>query len=148
MSFFVAVERYSNWLVDKENEFSFYGLPERHLKKAATIKTGDVLLIYVSSGYSAFAGARRVSSDKLLRLAYGGDYDVACPCAISTEPLVSADPQDWVPVKQLVGKLSFLGSGDWRQQFRTSIKPISDQDAAVILDALGVRSAAAGELGK
>ncbi len=133
MSFFVAVERYSNWLVDKENEFAFYGLPERHLKKAELVKAGDVLLIYVSSGRSAFAGARRVTTDKLLRLAYGGEYDVACPYAIATEPLVNVDPQNWVPVKQLVGSLAFLGTGDWRQQFRTSLKPVSDADGAVIL---------------
>lgn len=136
MSFFIAVERYDNWVVDKKNGFTFYGLPERHLKRAAVVKTGDILLIYVSSGRAAFAGARSVTSDKLVRLAYGGDYDVACPYAISTESLVALEESKWIPVKALHEQLSFLSAKDWRQQFRTSIKPISDEDGSMILTEL------------
>lgn len=145
MNFFVAVERIENWKVDKENDYSFYGLPERHVKKASAVAKGDILLAYVSSGLSAFTGARRVVSDDLVKLAFGGDYDVACPYALSTEPIVSLEPSQWVPVRSLVDKLDLTRSRDWRQQFRTSIKPISEPDGQLILHCLKVASASQEE---
>ncbi len=136
VAYFIAVERFENWLVDKENEFAFFGLPERQIKKADHVKTGDILITYISSGYSMLAGARRVVGEGLVRLAYGGEYDVACPYAIPTKPILTAEPEKWVSIKALAPELSFIGKKDWRQLFRTSLKPVNDKDGDFVIQNL------------
>ena len=56
----LIIERVDNWEADRENGFSFFGLPPRYRNVSSAIKKGDKVYCYVSSGISAFADIRVV----------------------------------------------------------------------------------------
>ena len=60
----LVVERYENWLVDRDRKFATLGFPERMKRRVSSLKAGDRLVIYVSSGCSAITGVREVLSSE------------------------------------------------------------------------------------
>lgn len=141
----LIVERLENWEVDRDSDFSRFGLPERLERRASEVRKGDRLVAYVSSGISAFADVRQATSDGVEKLRFGGDYDTAFPICIRTESLFSLDRPQWVPIRTLVSELSFTkGKRDWRQLMRNSLRLLSQSDAERIIDCMkGARSDAA-----
>jgi predicted RNA-binding protein len=137
MTHWLLVERLENWEVDRKEGFRRFGLPARKQRLAEQMRKGDKLIFYVSSGLSQFADIREVSEDGVFALGTGGGYDTAFPLFIATTPRLTLDPDKWVPIRDLIPKLSITSSkNDWRQVMRTSLREISDEDAEIIIDAM------------
>jgi hypothetical protein len=137
VAYWLLVERLENWEVDKQEGFRRFGLPERKESMASEIRKGDLLIIYVSSGISRFADIREATANEPRKLAFGGDYDTAFPLAISTEPHLTLDRPNWVPIHSLIEKLSLTaGKKDWRQVMRNTLRRLPDADAVAIIEAM------------
>ncbi|WP_156375886.1 hypothetical protein [Methylobacterium sp. Leaf125] len=132
MAYWIIVERYENWLIDKAEGFVRFGIPETKLKLAAFIVPGDKLITYVSSGISKFSDIRVVLDPPFTKMKFGGNYDTSYASAISTRKLVILPEESWVPVQELKGIIKILGTGDSRQIFRTSLKRLDNDDGLVI----------------
>ena len=137
MAFWLLVERLENWETDEREGFHRFGLPESKAALAAQIKTGDLLIFYVSSGISRFSDIREAVADGTRKLLHGGDYDTAFPIMLSTRPQLTLSRLSWVPIKPLIGGLSFTkGTSDWRQLMRTSLRHLNEADARLIINAM------------
>jgi hypothetical protein len=130
-SYWLIVERYDNWRVDRANNFCHFGVADRKKATAMKIKPGDLLVGYVS-GKSCFSDLRKVLSPPIIRLRLGGPYDAPFSIALSTEPLIIPPEENWIPVKELAARLSFLNATDWRQSFRSSLRPIPEADGRLL----------------
>ena len=84
-NYWIIVERIENWETDYSSGFKHFGLPERKRKMDSKIPSGDILVTYVSSGFSKISDLRRVSDANTKKLQLGGDYDTAYPIALQTE---------------------------------------------------------------
>jgi predicted RNA-binding protein len=137
MTYWLLVERLENWEVDRKEGFRRFGLPANKKQLASEMKKGDKLIFYVSSGLSKFADIREASEEGTFDLGVRGGYDTAFPISISTKPLLTLDLAQWVPIHDLISKISITATHkDWRQVMRTSLRRISDEDAEVIIDAM------------
>lgn len=135
-NYWIIVERYENWRVDKSENFKQFGIPEKKLSLAKRIRPEDILLTYISGGKRAFSDMRQVGSPPIIALKQGGPYDAAFSQAISTGPLLILPQDRWVPIRTILSELSFLSGKNWGQVFRTSLKAVPPADGAVIERAL------------
>lgn len=137
VAYWLLVERLVNRQIDKAEGFRRFGLSERHKALADQMKKGDILIFYVSSGISKFSDVRQTIADGTAKLGSSGDYDTAFPISISTRLQFALDRNQWVPFHDLKDKLSITaGKGEWRQIMRSSLRRLSDEDAAVIIGAM------------
>ena len=130
-SYWLIVERYENWGVDRAENFRRFGLPERKRTTASKIRPGDLLVVYVS-GKGCFSDIRRVTSPPIVNLKHGEPYDAAFAFAIATEPYITPTEDKWLSIHTLLKQLSFLSPTDWRQSFRSSLRSIPDTDGKLI----------------
>jgi hypothetical protein len=131
--YWLIVERYENWLVDRSENFRRFGLSERKVKPAERINPGDILITYVSRK-ACFADARRVRKPTMSRMRGGGPYQEPFSAALLTEPLVILDEDEWIPVSAVADQLSFLQTKrDWRQCFRNTLRVLAEADGNMIL---------------
>jgi predicted RNA-binding protein len=132
--YWLSVERYDNWETDKRAGFSFLGVTNRKLKLSSEMKAGDLLITYVSSGYSCFSDIREIVSDKPKISKFGLAYDEPYPYQIDTKPFIVLQEKKWIKIHDFVGKLSFLPiEKDWRQIMRNSPRKLSEEDALIIV---------------
>jgi len=137
MKFWLIVERYENWKIDRREGFKRFGLPLKKQKMARDMKAGDLLLTYISSGKSAFSDVRCVTKDGAEPIRRGSEYDTAFPIAIQTRPVVTLQETSWIPFKGLAPKLSFTaGHEDWRQLLRTSLRRLPNEDGLLLHQAI------------
>jgi len=128
----LIVERDENWKVDAANRFSFFGLPNRYQKFAAEIAKGDLVFCYVSSGKSAFADIRIVQETGLKRLKVQS-YDSAFAFYFSTASVLVLPRENWVSIRDIDSELELTrGRKDYRPLFQTSIRKLSEHDAALL----------------
>lgn len=133
----LLVERLENWTRDEQDGFKQFGLPDRRVKQGKSIKKGDLLFFYVSSGRSRFADIREATEPGVTKLRLGGDYDTPFPWCVRTRPVLTLPPERWVPIKPMIGTLAFTkASADWRQVMRNSLRKLDSGDAATILRAM------------
>jgi hypothetical protein len=125
--------RIGKWIRRKGSEDSDY--PKK--KTLADKINRDTLIFYISSEVSKFSDVREATADGTARLGSICNYDIGFPISISTRLEFALDPTKWVDIHGLVEKLSFTaGKADWRQILRSSVRLLSDDDAAVILGAM------------
>jgi EVE domain len=137
MTYWLFVERLENWEVDKNEGFRRFGLANNRRGLAEQIQMGDKLVFYISGGISKFSDIRELTAEGTFALGASGAYDTKFPLAIATKPSLTLDKDRWVPIKDLVTKLSFTaGGGNFRLFVRTSIRRLRDEDAAVITEAM------------
>lgn len=132
----LIVERVENNQIDREEGLARFGIPSRKASLAGEIKRGDLLITYISSGLGLLAEVRRATKSGVQLLGRGGNYDTAYPLAISTEPLIVLPRERWIPLKRLSESLRFTAGRDWRSLVRVSLRRLTDQDAAIIIDAI------------
>lgn len=133
-NYWIIVERIENWETDYASGFKQFGLPERKRKMASKIQPGDILVTYVSSGFSMIADLRRVTDAKSKKLHFGGDYDTAFPIALQTEPMTVLERERWITFHELSGQLELTREKrDWRQTFRQSLLPLSETDGRLLV---------------
>lgn len=137
MAYWLLVERLENWRTDKEEGFRHFGIPDRKLPLASGIKTGDTLIVYVSSGVSKFTDVRRARRDGAVTLGAAGNYDMGFPVAIQTIPEFALEQAHWVPMKGLADKLSLTaGRAEWRHVMRHCLRRLTNEDGEIILAAM------------
>ena len=134
MAHWLLIERLQNWRIDREEGFVRFGIPASKAPLAETVRAGDVLIFYVSSGISAFSHVREAAADGLRKLGLAGEYDVGFPFTLSTTPSLILPRRDWVPIQRLQDRLSFTRGRNLRVAMRTSIMKLRDEDARIILD--------------
>jgi hypothetical protein len=128
----LIVERMENWKVDASNKFAYFGITDAKKKLANEIRAGDRIFVYVA-GVRCFADVRCARKDGIRPLRMGGDYLDSYPWCLDTSPLFTLPPEKWLPVKEVVNKVSFLnGLKDWRQSFRTSLRALDKSDANIL----------------
>jgi len=133
--FWMAIESYSNWVADKENGFRFTGVTEYRSTNAARVNKNDMVFIYVPSPECAFSDVRRVMQGGLSRSSHAAEYDIPCSQGILTASLIVLDENKWVPIKKLVGKLSFIRlTVKWGYALRHSFRELNPDDAALIVN--------------
>lgn len=123
-----------NWMVDRNQGFIRFGIPERRIKLAAKLSAGDYLITYVSGGRSAFSDIRTVIDGKLEKLRFGGEYNGPYFAAVKTSPETILEEQDWLPVHEVKDNLALFGDGDWRQYMRVSLRQISSEDGLFLAE--------------
>lgn len=134
--YWVAIERLQNWRVDKRTGFKTFGVSLSTSRLASKTRPGDLVFMYVSSGRSAFADIREVTSESLGRLRMGGEYDDAFPLCIQTRSVAALPMENWIRFHGLAPKLSFTRrTRDWRQVMRRTLREINADDARIIVKA-------------
>lgn len=136
-NFWMAVESRHNWQADAKNEFRFLGVSEFSAQRATEVKRDDVMFVYVSKPKSAFADIRVALKDGLHRSPHTKAYDVPCYGGIVTKPLVVLEMETWLPIKTIIGGLSFLHlAPGWGNALRRSFRKLKGSDAQTILNAM------------
>jgi EVE domain-containing protein len=136
-----------NYEATKAHGFTVIGLKERNGNRAREIEPGDRIAFY-ATGVKAFAGSVRIEGEMYedsskVWPGKPGKVD-AYPWRFPTSPEVVLDEADWIPAESLADALDHVGKWPrehWTLAFQGQIRPISEHDAQLLLDAL---SAAAG----
>jgi EVE domain len=138
-----------NFAATREHDFSVIGLKERNRNRALEIAPGDRIVLYLTK-VMAFAAAIRVTGElyegrERIWPGKPGKAD-EYPWRFATEPELVAEEARWIPAASLVGDLEHIAKWPrehWKLAFQGQIRPVSEHDAAILVDRLG---AAAGAL--
>lgn len=117
----------------------FTGISEFRAKTEAQARKNDLIVMYVPSPYCTFADVRRVMQDGLARSAHTRKYETPCSSGLVTTPIQALDIKRWVPIRLLIGKLSFIKpSKRWGYALRNSFRTLTTNDAIFIVNAMVV----------
>lgn len=142
MANWLIVESVENWRADRASGFLSFGLPQRKSAMARTIQPGDTLFAYVS-GRGGFADVRRVTGSVGSKAKNNDDYDRAFGLNLPTAPVTILDEDRWIKAGDVHEALGLSPNPKaWPQFFRTSLRPITDAQAAVLLARLNGAAAA------
>ncbi len=131
-----------NLAATREHGYTVIGLKERNRTRALEIEPGDRIVLYVTREM-AFAGSIRVAApmfEARERIWPGkpGKAD-PYPWRFATEPEVVLEGDGHVPAEGLAPKLEHVRkwpAEHWKLAFQGQIRPVSADDAAVLLDAM------------
>ena len=91
------------------------------------------MFTYVASGKSAFADIRKVDADGRAKISKVAKYDEIFNYGLITSPEVVLPEEKWVKIASLINDLEFIGGRkNWGNSMRTTLRKLSDADAAVI----------------
>ena len=148
MSSWVIVTGYDNFGRTAERGFTVQGVKSRQRRKAEAFRPGDTALYYVT-GVKAFAGAVTIKSESwedhelIWSSKPGEDY----PWRVEIAPkIVLTDEADWIPAISLIDDIQYCQKWPrehWTLAFQGNVHSWSDEDAAVVLDALAVTAGSA-----
>ena len=136
-----------NYAATRNRDFALIGLKERNRNRALEIEPGDRIVLYLTR-VMAFAGSIRVEGEMYEDRATvwpgkPGKVD-AYPWRFPTSPELILDEADWVAAASLAGELEHVAKcppQPWTLAFQGQIRPVSDDDATVLIDRM---SAVAG----
>jgi hypothetical protein len=131
---YLIVESMTNWEIDKKNGFTYFGMTNRYIKLAAGIKPGDRLFAYVS-GRMCFSDIRVVTKHGYHKLGIEGEYDRALPICIATAPLLTLQPNQWLPIAGLIDQLMLTKERErknWSKILQSTPRRIEPADAHII----------------
>ena len=136
-----------NHAATRELGFTVIGMKERRRNQALQMAEGDRLVLYLTK-VMAFAGSVRITGalyEERTKLWPGkpGAPD-PYPWRFPTEPEVVLDEADYVPAESLVGRLEHMAKWPpehWRLAFQGQLRPVSERDAATLLDAMQAKAA-------
>jgi EVE domain len=138
-----------NLAVTREQGFSVIGLKERNRARAEQLEPGDRIVFYVT-GVKAFGGSVRVAGELFedrARIWPGkpGQAD-AYPWRFATEPEVVLEEDGWLPAETVAEQLEHVRKWPrehWTLAFQGQLRPVSEADAALLLDRMRPRAGAA-----
>jgi hypothetical protein len=138
-----------NLAVTREQGFSVIGLKERNRARAEQLEPGDRIVFYVT-GVKAFGGSVRVAGELFedrARIWPGkpGQAD-AYPWRFATEPEVVPEEDGWLPAETVAEQLEHVRKWPrehWTLAFQGQLRPVSEADAALLLDRMRPRAGAA-----
>jgi predicted RNA-binding protein len=133
-----------NYEATREHEFAVIGLKERNRNRALEIEPGDRIVLYLTR-VMAFAASVRVEGEMYEDRAKiwpgkPGKVD-AYPWRFPTSPEVVLEDSSWVSAESLVDELEHIGKWPrehWKLAFQGQIRPVSEHDATVLIERLGV----------
>lgn len=132
----MIVESPDNWKIDRANGFTYFGVTARYEYLKDRVKAGDRLFAYVT-GKGGFSDIRQVTKDGLRKLRLGGDYDMALPFCLDTEPLVVLPKDQWLPIADIKDRLVMTaGKQHWGQVLRTAFKKLDPADGDFLYKAI------------
>ncbi len=137
-----------NYAATREHRFSVIGLKERNRNRALEIEPGDRIVLYLTK-VMAFAASIRVTGELYedrTRIWPGkpGKAD-EYPWRFETEPELVSEEDRWIPAASLVGELEHIAKWPrehWKLAFQGQIRPVSEHDAAILVDRLGAAAGA------
>jgi predicted RNA-binding protein len=147
------VTDHANWIITgsvenfrstRDNGFKVQGLKSRHRKTAAKIKPGDRITWYIT-GVKAFGATATVTSEyfedhtPIWKSASKKRDDEDYPYRFAIEAdivLPEADFIDAEPVARQLTHVSKWPAANWTLAFQGNIRPIDDDDFALIENAL------------
>ena len=125
---FMVVENYDNWLKTKQKNFTEKAFKDRQSRIIIrSIKAGDLLIYYVSSGISGLGGIVEVTSSIYTQsdLYWDDFYNLR----FKTKPIVILEERQFVPFRPLVENLDFVkNKHKWANYVYHSIRIISTSD--------------------
>jgi len=128
-TYWLVVERYENWISDRQSYFCRYGIPHRLRNLASQIKKGDRLITYVSSRRSSFADIRSVLTDGLTKIKALEFYSDPFIYSINTTPITVLEKGSWIDVRPHLDKLNFTKAHkNWGMVFYTSLRRLDMED--------------------
>ena len=136
-SYWLVVERLENWERDRHSGFTCHGFARRKEGILRRLKQDDWLIVYVSSGISAFSDVRRVKSanpqEAIATDAYSREY----PLTIQTEPIVTLPRDKWVKAVSIIDRISAIKTPwNWMVMFRSTLHRLGKSDALGIVRAI------------
>jgi hypothetical protein len=131
-----------NFAATRERGFSVIGLKERRRGQALQIQRGDRFVFYLTK-VMAFAASAHVAGELFedrtpLWPGKPGKPD-AYPWRFPLEPEVVLDEPDWISAESLLGELEHTAKWPrehWTLAFQGQLRPISDADAALLLQSM------------
>lgn len=131
-----------------DHDFSVIGLKERNRNRALEIESGDRIVLYATR-VMAFVASIRVEGElyedrKQLWPGKPGKPD-PYPWRFPTSAEVVLDEPDWIPAESLVDELEHIGKWPrehWKLAFQGQIRPVSEHDAAMLMDRMGAGAGA------
>jgi hypothetical protein len=138
-----------NHAATAERGYSVIGLKERNRNRALEIAVGDRIVLYATR-VMAFAGSIRVEGELYedrtpIWPGKPGKVD-AYPWRFATAPELVVPETDWVPAESLVGELEHIArwpAEHWKLAFQGQIRAVSDHDADLLVERLGVAAGTA-----
>ena len=132
----------ANHAVTAEHGFSVIGLKAMRRKQALDVEPGDRFVLYLTQ-VQRFAGAIRVTGELFedrtpLWPGKPGAAD-AYPWRFPTEPEVVLGEAAWLDAEPLAPQLEHVRkwpAEHWKLAFQGQVRPVSDADAALLLDRL------------
>lgn len=137
-----------NHAATRDRGFGVIGLKERNRNRALEIQPGDRIVLYATR-VKAIAGSIRVDGELYedrVKIWPGkpGKVD-PYPWRFTTSPERVLDERDWVPAETLIDDLEHIGKWPrehWTLAFQGQIRPVSEHDAAVLMQRLGATAGA------
>jgi hypothetical protein len=134
-------------------EYSLIGLKQRNRNRALEIEPGDRIVLYATR-IMAFVASIRVESEMFedrekVWPGKPGKVD-AYPWRFDTSPEIVVDESRWVPAESLVDELQHIGKWPrehWKLAFQGQIRPVSEDDAEVLVARLTAATQASTEPG-
>ena len=133
MTNWVFVETYHNWNQDKKHNFKFLGI-RMQVVKSRGLKKNDLIFMYVSK-IKKFSDVRVIENIDLIDLPSTLKYDKDFIKCIETKIVKELSVDEWIELKKLNNKLSFLKSEKFLGflLLRAPIK-IDDNDKKILLN--------------
>jgi EVE domain len=128
--------------------YTLIGMKQRRRRQAEQLEPGDRIVLY-ATGVMAFVASIRVISgmfEDRTRVWPGkpGAAD-AYPWRFETEPELVLDEGMWLPAEALKESLEHVRkwpAEHWTLAFQGQLRPVSEHDAGVLMDAMGARAGA------
>lgn len=144
----IIVGSIENFRTTREHGFTIQGIKSRHLKKAEQMRPGDRIAWYVT-GVKAFAGTATITSE------YFEDHtpiwkstnkkrgDEMYPYRFNIKPDTVLDEEDFIDAEPVARQMRYVSkwpAANWTLAFQGNIRPVDDDDFAVIEDAVRAAS--------
>lgn len=131
-----------NFAATRERGFQVIGMKEIRRNMAEQMAPGDEIVFYLTR-LKAFGGVVRITGEMYedrTKIWPGkpGKVD-PYPWRFDTEPVLILDEDDYVPAEELAPELEHVRKWPlehWTLAFQGQIRPVSDHDTELLLDAL------------
>jgi hypothetical protein len=131
-----------NFAATRERGFRVIGLKERNRNRALEIEPGDRIVFWLTK-VQHFAGSIVVTGEMYEDRAKiwpgkPGKVD-PYPWRFETEPEIVLDDEEHVPGEELAPQLEHVQkwpAEHWKLEFQSQIRPVTDSDAALLVDRL------------
>lgn len=123
-----------DFLIDKQNQFSIAGFPDRYKNSVKKFKLGDRIVYYIKGKYGFGAITEVVGEYYYNEKQVWSDWFKTMPVRIKTKPIYYINEfKDMIFVKDIWDNLDFIKSKKkWGAYFQGSFKNLSESDYKII----------------